>query len=123
MLNRMINKFLIMNGVELKQTNQGDRSLYLLQKCNNLADLELSSLDSESLSRAAEFLGINYVSGTNIISTLFRWAVNLPFNAANLYHTVVQSKKRVVPKHWIFNYEIKLNGILLERIKRKLIYI
>ena len=80
----------------------------------------ISNLDSKKLLKVGDFLGINLITGTNIVSTLFRWIVNTPVKIISLFTKLIRSKS-YKPTHKIFNYEFKFNFAPFEFFKRKLL--
>lgn len=80
----------------------------------------INNLNSRKLEEVGDFLGLNLITGTNILSTLFKWTVNFPVMIVNLFAKLLRVKP-YKPTHRIFNYVFKLNYGPLEYLKRKLL--
>lgn len=89
-----------------------------LNKSSSNEELQTSNLDSETLIEVGNFLGMNLIKGTNIISTIFNSSINLPINIYNIFRKI-RKMKAYKPKHKIFNHEIKLNFGPFEFMKKK----
>ena len=53
-----------------------------LNKFDN--NMQITLADSETLIKMGEFLGMNLITGTNVISTIFKTFVNLPITLYNI---------------------------------------
>jgi len=67
------------------------------------------------------FLKLNMITGTNIISTIFRGAVNIPVFLFNLPMKLTGSKYRLEPGSKIFRYKFKFNFQPFELLKKRLL--
>ena len=65
--------------------------------------MNISQADSDTLLKAADFLCLKAVTGTNILSSLFKAAVNIPNKVLNLAKKAFK-KEPVTPKHPVFNH-------------------
>jgi len=63
---------------------------------------------------------MNLITGTGILSTLFKGAVNVPISVANLGNKVLK-RKPYKPKSKIFKKNFKFNFGPFEFAKRKLL--
>lgn len=72
-------------------------------------NLNYRQFSSDDLILVCNFLGMEYCTGTFVISKLLYLTLNMPRFIANLILYCVGSQKRIEFKHPIFNYDIKLN--------------
>ena len=101
-LHKMINKYLIERGINIRKLDQVEILKEFISKSNKIgSEMEISQTDSETLIKIGEFLGMNLITGTNIISTIFRTFINLPITVNNLIAKLTKSKPHK-PKHSIF---------------------
>ena len=77
----------------------------------------LKNADSDLLLKIGEFLGIKLVTGTHIISTIVKFAVNFPILVNNLLNKVF----KFIPILKKFEPIFKLNYFPFEYFKRKLL--
>jgi len=63
---------------------------------------------------------MDLITGTNMLTTLFKTTVNLPTSVLNLFRKIVK-KEPYVPKSAIFSKNFKLNFAPFEFFKRKLL--
>lgn len=88
-LHKQINKILIEQGVDIRKVDSEDKIEILLAKGADFEhDLDLNKADTETLMNAADFLGVNVITGTNIASTLFQGAKKVPTRCFNLIKRV-----------------------------------
>ncbi len=118
-LSKVINKFLIEMNVDVRTSDKSEKKAAVINGSMN--KMNLNEIDSDTLVKIGDFLNMNIITGSNIISTLFRWTVNLPFTVANLGLKIARSKKTITPKNWLFNYKFKLNMGPLDFLKKKLL--
>jgi len=113
----MINKYLISQGIPIKKLDQEQRIEEFIAKIGDISEphMDLSKADSETLMKAGDFLGMNLLTGTNLISTLVNTTVNIPKQIGNLKNKVLGKSKRYETR----TKQLKLNYGPLEFFKRK----
>lgn len=79
--------------------------------------MDIRKMDSDTLLALNRFVMNDYIGGTHIASELMKYTLNMPRYLINLGYLLTGSKKRLIWRHWIFNYEIKLNFFPLEPFK------
>jgi hypothetical protein len=99
----MINKYLIEQGVEIRKLDQEEK----IDEFVNIAKgfqgkLTISQMDSETLIKIGEFLGLNLITGTKTISTLYNSAKNMPTNLKNCCNKILK-KGAHTPKKGLSN--------------------
>ena len=89
----------------------------ILNKTKLEKNLNISNFDSETLKSVCNFMMIDYFDGTNIMSLLYRYAVNAPRYIVNIIRSLVHEKP-LVWDHQFFTHQFKLNFFPFEPIKK-----
>ena len=83
--------------------------------------LNYRNFSSDELIEVCKFLGMEYITGTRIISNLVKLILNSPCYLINLRYIISGNSKRLKFSHWIFDWNIKLNFFPFEFFKRQLL--
>ena len=101
-LHKMINKYLIEQGVEIRKLDQEEKIDEFVNRATNFqGKLTISQMDSETLIKIGEFLGLNMITGTKTLSTLYNSTLNIPTNVLNRCNKML-NKVAYTPKNGLF---------------------
>jgi len=76
---------LIESGIDIRKLDQEEKITTLLNNRQNLETLaDLNNLSSYILLRIGEFLSLDLITGTNILSKVFKGIMNTPLALLNL---------------------------------------
>ncbi len=84
-------------------------------------NLNLKSMDSDTLIHFANFLNIEIITGTHLINEIIKYSIHLPRIIMNLFLFLTRAKKRITWSYWLLNYNIKSNFFPFEYLKKRLL--
>ncbi len=84
-LSKTINKLLIESGIDVRKLDQEEKFSNLLQNKEDLQTFTgLDNFSSNKLLRVGDFLSLDLITGTNIITKVFKGIMNTPLSLLNL---------------------------------------
>jgi|ETNmetMinimDraft_26_1059896.scaffolds.fasta_scaffold87354_1 hypothetical protein len=84
-LSKTINKLLIESGIDVRKLDQEEKFSNLLQNKEDLQTFTgLDNFSSNMLLRVGDFLSLDLITGTNIITKVFKGIMNTPLSLLNL---------------------------------------
>ena len=104
---KQLNYSLIANNADITRILEKSEMKKLLIEHQKFLDQELNikKFDSDSLILVSEFLGMQCVTGTHILSVVFTHSINLPRYCLVAFMYIIGRNYKIMSKHWIFNYE------------------